>query len=85
MITKDQLCQTIRSVFPDVGRCGRDISATYDLQQGAWIVDLQKDNRRLKTHVEPEDALACIRGEQCLGLGLQIFELRENIRKWPSA
>lgn len=85
MITKDQVCNTIRSVFPDVGRCGREISTRYDLHQGAWIVELKKDNRKLKTFVEPEDARACVRGEQCLGLGVQIHELRDNVKQWPRA
>ncbi len=83
MITKDQVCHTIRSVFPDVGKCGQDITTSYDLHRAAWVVDMKKDNRRLKTFVEPEDARACVLGEQCLGLGIQIHELRENIRKWP--
>ena len=79
MITKDQLCNTIRSVYPDVGVCGRDISTAYDAKNKAWVVRLKKGDRWLKTFVETEDARLCVEGKQCLGLGVQVHQLRDNI------
>ena len=79
MITKDQLCDTIRTVYPDLGICGNDITTAYDAKNKAWTVRLKKGNRWLKTFVETEDARLCIEGKQCLGLGVQVHQLRDNL------
>jgi hypothetical protein len=81
MIDNQTLCQKIRQVFPDIGACGIDIQVTYDAEKKAYVVDLEKDGRRLKTYLEPEDADTCMAGKQCVGLGIQIAQLRDNIAK----
>jgi hypothetical protein len=43
-------------------------------------VDLKKDNHELKTHLEVEEADACMLGKECVSLGIQIGQLRENIK-----
>jgi hypothetical protein len=44
-------------------------------------VDLKKDNQRLKTYLEDVDADKCILGQQCVGLGIEIAQLRANIER----
>lgn len=80
MYNKNQLCEKIRSIYPDIGECGMDVYAEYDEDNGAWVVDLKKDNLRLKTFLEPEDADICMEGKQCIGLGMQVYQLKDNIR-----
>lgn len=80
MYNKDQLCEKIRFVHPDIGECGIDINVEYNSEKKAWVVDLKKDNHRLKTYLEPADANNCMEGKQCIGLGLQIFQLKDNIK-----
>ena len=80
MYTKDQLCEKIRSVYPDIGECGIDIKVEYNANEKAWVVDLRKENHHLKTYLEPEDANICMEGKQCIGLGMQIFQLKDNIK-----
>ncbi|MFH2043686.1 MAG: hypothetical protein ABIK92_00900 [Pseudomonadota bacterium] len=79
MFNKKELCEKIKSIYPDIGACGIDVKVDYDKAKKAWIVDLKKGEHELKTHLEPEDADTCMAGKQCIGLGIQIAQLRSNI------
>ncbi|MCJ7616760.1 MAG: hypothetical protein MUO43_09520 [Desulfobacterales bacterium] len=81
MYDKNELCEKIKNIFPDVGECGIDVKVDYDNDKKAYLVNLKKDNHKLKTYLEPEDADTCMEGKQCVGLGLQIAQLRANIEK----
>ncbi|MBW2644738.1 MAG: hypothetical protein JRE23_00920 [Deltaproteobacteria bacterium] len=81
MHDKKELCEKIKSVFPDIGECGIDVNVEYDETKKAWVVDLKKDKHELKTHLEDKDADECMAGKQCVSLGLQIGQLRANIEK----
>ena len=79
MHNKSELCKKIRTLYPDIGQCGIDVTVDYDAVKKAWIVNLKKGSHELKTHLEPEDADLCMAGKQCIGLGFQIAQLRSNI------
>ena len=81
MYDNDVLCEKIRQVFPDIGECGIDVNVDYDEEKKAYVVDLKKDRHRLKTYLELEDADTCMEGKQCVGLGIQIAQLRGNIER----
>jgi hypothetical protein len=83
MYSKDELCEKIRSIYPDIGQCGMDVNLEYDEGKKAWIVDLKKDEHELKTYLEPNEADACMQGKQCVSLGLQVAQLRANIERIP--
>ncbi len=74
-----ELCEKIRQVHPDIGKCGIDVSAEWDDRLKVWTVDLKRGNRELKTFMEPEDADACMEGRQCVSLGIQIAQLKDNV------
>jgi hypothetical protein len=76
---KEELCKKIKSIYPDIGECGIAVKVDFDDAKNAWVVDLKKDGHALKTYLEPEDADFCISGKQCIGLGIQIAQLRSNI------
>ena len=80
MYDTKELCEKIRSIYPDIGECGIDINVTYDETNSAWAVDMKKDGHELKTYLETNDANVCMEGKQCIGLGLQIAQLKENIK-----
>lgn len=80
MYHKNQICEKIKSVYPDIGTCGIELNVNYDNNSKAWAVHLKKDGHQLKTFLEPEDANACMEGKQCIGLGLQIASLKDNIK-----
>jgi len=81
MVDKVKLCEKIRELYPDIGECGIDVKAEYDEDQKAWIVDLKKDNFKLKTYLEEGDAEKCMLGEKCVGLSIEIAQLRGNIER----
>jgi hypothetical protein len=81
MMDKQQICAKIKEIYPDIGRCGIDINVDYDESQQRWVVDLKKDNQELKTYLEPGDAELCLEGKQCVSLGIEIAQLRDNIEK----
>lgn len=83
MISKEELCQKIRDIYPDIGECGIDVEVDYDNAQERWVVDLKKDDHALKTYLEDGDAELCLTGKQCVGLGIEIAQLRDSIERMP--
>lgn len=81
MIDKAELCDKIRELYPDIGECGIDVDVEYDEAQKAWVVDLKKGKQRLKTYLEDNDADSCMLGKKCVGLGIEIAQLRGNIER----
>jgi hypothetical protein len=81
MYNQKELCEKIKSLYPDLGECGIDIQVNYDGSKEVWTVDLKKDQHELKTYLEPGDADTCMTGKQCVSLTLQIGQLKENIKK----
>ena len=81
MHTKEELCEKIKAVFPEIGACVIDLKVDYDKSNKAWVVDLKKDKHELKTFLEDSEAQQCMDGKQCVSLGLQIGQLRKNIEQ----
>ncbi|MBN1850396.1 MAG: hypothetical protein JW932_17630 [Deltaproteobacteria bacterium] len=79
MHDKKELCDKIRSLYPEIGECGINVDVDWIEEKKAWVVDLKKDEHELTTHLEPEDADGCMEGNQCVSLGLQIAQLKANI------
>jgi hypothetical protein len=81
MHDKKELCEKIKSIYPEIGECGVDVIIDFDETKKAWTVDLKSGEHHLQTHLEPEDADACMEGKQCVYLGSQITQLLENIKR----
>ncbi|MFO7972767.1 MAG: hypothetical protein R6U40_13600 [Desulfobacterales bacterium] len=81
MYDKKELCEKIRELYPDIGECGIDVDVDYDEAQKSWTVNLKKDQIRLKHFLENQDAESCMEGKQCVSLGLEIAQLKDNISK----
>ena len=84
MVDKNELCEKIRELYPDIGECGIDVDVAFDESQSRWVVDLKKDRHHLKTYLEEGDAEFCLEGKQCVSLGIEIAQLRDNITKQTS-
>ena len=83
MIDKNELCEKIRSIYPDIGECGIAVNVEYDETNNRWVVDLKQGERELKTFLEDGDAEKCLNGIQCVSLGVEIAQLRGNIERMP--
>jgi hypothetical protein len=79
MYNKKELCEKIRELYPDIGECGIDVDVDYDEAQKSWTVNLKKDQIQLKHFLEDQDADLCMGGKQCVSLGLEIAQLKDNI------
>jgi hypothetical protein len=80
MLDKEKLCEKIAELYPEIGKCGIEIDVTYDTKKKVWIVDLKKDDHELQHHLEYLDAESCMDGKQCVSLGLEIAQLKKNIK-----
>ncbi len=47
----------------------------------AWVVDLKHGKQELKTFLDEKDAELCMDGKQCVSLGIEISQLRDNLRQ----
>ena len=79
MYTENELCEKITKLYPEIGVCGIDIDVTYDEQKKSWVVNLRKDSHSLNHFLDLMDADKCMEGKQCVSLGLEIAQLRNNI------
>lgn len=80
MHDKQELCDKIVELYPEIGQCGIDIMLEWSEDKSAWVVDLKKDNHELLHYLEEPDADSCMDGGQCVSLGLEIAQLVKNIK-----
>jgi hypothetical protein len=80
MYDKEELCNKITNLYPDIGECGIDITVDFEEAKNAWVIELHKDNHHLKHYLDLPEARQCMEGEQCVALGLDIAQLKKNIR-----
>ena len=83
MLDKQALCLRIREIYPDIGACGIDVKVDYDEQQDRWAVQLSKNEKQLKTFLEPEDVELCMAGKQCVGLSIEVNQLKDSVDRMP--
>lgn len=79
MYNAEQLCKKITALYPEIGVCGIDIDVTKDNLQNTWVIHLKKDIHSLDHFLELMDADKCMDGTQCVALGLEIAQLKNNI------
>jgi hypothetical protein len=81
MFSANQLCKKITSLYPKIGICGIDVDVTKNSSNKTWVVHLKKDTHSLNHFLELTDADQCMDGKQCVSLGLDIAQLRNNIER----
>ena len=81
MHDKKELCEKIKSIYPDIGECGIEVEVDYNETKKAWVVDLKHGEHHLATYIEPEDADACMEGKECVYLGTQVAQLAANVKR----
>lgn len=70
----------MKDVFPDIGEIDKDVKVEFDSVNHAWVVDLKSGRKHLKTYLEEEDAESCVNKNVCIGVGIQIGQLRDNLK-----
>lgn len=77
---KKEICRKIKDIYPDIGTCGIDVDVDFDKLNNRWKVTLKKGHKKLDTFLEPGDAKLCMEGRQCVSLGLEISQLKDNVK-----
>ena len=77
MYDKNELCEKIRNIYPDIGQCKIDLNVEYDEDQKSWIVYLKKGDRVVKHFLQQEDLDKCMEGKQCVSLGIEISQIKD--------
>ena len=54
MVDKNELCEKIRSIYPDIGECGFAVNVEYDEKNKRWVVDLKEGGHELKPFLRTE-------------------------------
>ena len=80
MYTEHELCEKITSLYPDIGQCGINVRVSWNGQEKTWLVHLEKGSHTLDHFLETADADTCMAGKQCVALGLEIAQLKKNIK-----
>ena len=80
MLNKIDIYNKIKAVYPDIGEYDNDVRIEFDQTQHAWVVDLKDGRKHLKTFLDEIDAEACVGNNKCFGLGIQIGQLRNNLK-----
>ena len=84
MLSNEELCLRIRELYPDIGACGIDVKVEHDDQENRWIVYLNRGDKKLRTYLEPGDAELCMAGKQCVGLGIEVNQLKDSVDRMPA-
>lgn len=77
--SEQELCWRITALYPDIGECGKNLNVSYNETEKAWLVHLEKDTHSLDHFLESLDAAPCMDGKQCIALGLEIAQLKNNL------
>ena len=76
MYDKNEICERIRSLYPELGQCDIDLKVEFDYQKNSWVVYLNKDNYTIKHFLSDDDVDVCLLGKHCIGLGIDIAQFR---------
>ncbi|CAB5173179.1 hypothetical protein D3OALGA1CA_5882 [Olavius algarvensis associated proteobacterium Delta 3] len=78
MIDTKTLCEKIITIYPEIGECGIEVRVEYDEAEEFVVVYLEKAHYTVKHFLPKEDAEACLKGKQCVALGLEIAQFKDH-------
>jgi len=79
----EELCEKIRALYPEIGECGMDINVNWNNDKKIWVINFKSGGHELTTHLEPEDANACMEGRKCAALDTEIAKLKAHLGGCP--
>ncbi len=81
MIDGNLLREKITSIYPEIGVCGINVDVAFSKKKDVWIVDLRKDEKHLKNHLEIRDAERFLAGGKSVSLGFQVAQLARGAKR----
>jgi hypothetical protein len=77
---KQELAAQLRKIHPEIDRYGLDLDLEFKNHKHAWVIKFEKGDVKLHTYLEKEDADACLKGIQCVYLGVQLGQFVDNFK-----
>jgi hypothetical protein len=71
MYGKTELCNKIQEIYPELGECDKDLNVSWETEKNVWEVNFTRNGHRIRHYLEDEDASPCMKGFQCIGLGIE--------------
>ena len=71
MYTREQLCEKIRDLYPEMGTCDLDLKVKWDDARNVWAVDFKKNGEDIRHYLEEADAGPCMQGRHCIDMGIE--------------
>ena len=81
MIEGNLLREKITSIYPEIGANGIEIDVAFNKKKDVWVVDLKKDEKVLRTHLEISDAEKCMEGGKRCSLSSRVTQLARMTKK----
>ena len=78
MFDKQEVCQKITELNPDLGGCGIDIDTFYSKSKRSWIIVSQKGDHDIVHYLDKKDIKKCLDDVQCFSLGLDVTPLTKH-------
>ena len=75
MFNKEEVCQKVKELNPDLGACDVDIETHYSTAKKSWIIVSKKGGHDIVHSLDKMDIKNCLDGVQCFSLGLDVAEL----------
>lgn len=68
-------------MHPEITEHGISVSLRFDKEQNAWLVHLAKENHKLDTFIDKNDADECMDGVKCVRLGVKLGEFLDTFNE----
>lgn len=75
MFSKNEVCQKVTELNPDLGTCDVDIDTYYSNSKKSWIIVSKKGDHDIVHYLDKKDIKNCLDGVECFSLGLDVAEL----------
>ena len=75
MFDKNEVCQKVTELNPDLGVCDIDIDTFYSRANRSWVIVSKKGDHDIVHYLDKQDIKKCLDDVQCFSLGLDVAEL----------
>ena len=75
MFDKNEVCQKITELNPDLGVCGIDIETYYNKAKRSWVIVSKKGDHDTIHFLDKQDIKKCMDGVQCFSLGIDVSQV----------
>lgn len=79
MHDKEALCERMKYLLPDLGECGIDFHLDWDSEKEKWMVTIWKNEKKVTTWIDENEADMCMDNKICVGLLSEIAKFKADV------